>query len=461
MFRTSIAIGLLIASTCAGALAADRPLNQPPEGFTNLFNGKDLSGWRGRKPNFSPYVEARFTPEEREVKQKEWNDDRDKNWTVDTSKGEIVSNGKGVHLATEKAYGDFDFWVDWLMVSPNGDSGIYLRDYPQVQIWDPSNAHEVKNGADKGSGALWNNFPNNPGKWPLVKADNPVGQWNTFHIKMIGSRVWVWFNDKLTVDGQILDNYFDKTLKDVSEPYRHPVPVLPRGPIELQTHGSEIRFRNIYVREIPTSEANETVDKMTPEDGFKSVFNGKDFSGWGGPIENYEVVDGAIRCKPKKGGTIHTVEEFSDFEAKVEFKLPPAGNNGLAIRYPGTGDTAYVGMCELQILDDTAKVYEHLDPRQYCGSIYGVVAAHTGYLHPVGEWNFEHVTVKGHTIQVELNGTVITNADVSQFNVDDVTQFMHNGKHPGLMRDKGSFGFAGHNDPVEFRNIRIKPLEEK
>jgi hypothetical protein len=236
---------------------------------------------------------------------------------------------------------------------------------------------------------------------------------------------------------------------------------LPRGPIELQTHGSEIRFRNIYLREIPSSEANETLDKMTPEEGFKSVFNGKDFTGWGGPIENYEVVDGAIRCKPKKGGTIHTVEEFSDFEAKVEFKLPPAGNNGLAIRYPGTGDTAYVGMCELQILDDTAKVYEHLDPRQYCGSIYGVVAAHTGYLHPVGEWNFEHVTVKGHAIQVELNGTVITNADVSQFNVDDVTQFMHNGKHPGLMRDKGSFGFAGHNDPVEFRNIRIKPLEQK
>jgi len=278
---------------------------------------------------------------------------------------------------------------------------------------------------------------------------------------MIGSRVWVWFNDKLTVDGQILDNYFDKTLKDLPAPYEHPVPVLPRGPIELQTHGSEIRFRNIYLREIPTDEANATLDKMVGEDGYKSVFNGTDFSGWDGPIDEYEVKDGAIVCKPHKGGTIHTIEEFTDFEAKLEFKLPPGGNNGLAIRYPGKGDTAYLGMCELQILDDTAPQYEHLDPRQYCCSVYGVVPAHRGYLHPVGDWNFEHVTIKGSTIRVELNGTTVINTDVSKFDVSDVTQFMHHSKHPGLTRTKGSFGFAGHDDPVEFRNIRIKSLEQQ
>ena len=448
----------VVALTCAAACAADRPLNQPPEGFTALFDGKSLTGWRGRQPNFSPYLEAKFTPDERDAKQKAWNEDRDKHWRVDAAKGELVSDGHGVHLATEKPYGDFEMWVDWLIVSHNGDSGIYLRDYPQVQIWDPDNTHEVKNGADKGSGALWNNFADNPGKWPLVKADRPIGQWNTFHIKMIGSRVWVWFNDQLTVDGQILDNYFDKTLKDLPPMYEHPVPILPTGSIELQTHGSEIRFRNIYVREIPSEEANATLDKRIGEDGYKSVFNGKDFSGWGGPTDNYEVKDGAIVCKPKKGGTIHTDEEFEDFEAKLEFKLPPAGNNGLAIHYPGQGDTAYVGECELQILDDTAKVYEHLDPRQYCCSVYGVVPAHRGYLHPLGDWNFEHVVIKGHTIRVELNGTTVINTDVSKFNIDDPTQFMHNSKHPGLMRTKGSLGFAGHNDPVEFRAIRIKPL---
>src|SRR5712691_11465361 len=137
--------------------------------------------------------------------------------------------------------------------------------------------------------------------------------------------------------------------------------------------------------------------------------------------------------------------------ARLEFKLPPAGNNGLAIRYPGRGDTAYVGMCELQILDDSAADYAKLDPRQACCSAYGVVAAHRGYLRPVGEWNYEHVTVKGATIKVELNGNIVLDADVSK-----VTEFMANSKHPGLNRTKGSFGFAGHNDPVEFKNVAIK-----
>src|SRR5207247_929748 len=155
-----------------------------------------------------------------------------------------------------------------------------------------------------------------------------------------------------------------------------------------------------------------------------------------------------------KGGTIYTKEEFADFVARVEFKLPPAGNNGLAIRYPGKGDTAYVGMCEIQVLDDAAPVYAKLDARQYNGSAYGMVAAHRGYQRPVGEWNFEEVTVKGSKIKVELNGTVILNTDLSK-----VSDFMADHPHPGKDRTSGSFGFAGHNDPVQFRNIRIKPLE--
>ena len=135
------------------------------------------------------------------------------------------------------------------MVSHNGDSGVYLRGYPQVQVWDPDNPREVQNGAPKGSGALWNDNPENPGKWPLVKADNPVGEWNSFRIRMVGSRVWVWLNGKATVDGQVLDNFFDRTQ-----------PLVARGPIELQTHGSQIRFKNIYVREIAANEARAMAD---------------------------------------------------------------------------------------------------------------------------------------------------------------------------------------------------------
>jgi len=242
---TGIALTLLWFTGLPAAAPQQRP--QPPKGFTALFNGKDLTGWRGRQPNYNPEEEAALTKEARAEKQAQWNAARDAHWKVDTAKREIVSDGQSPHLATEKDYGDFELYVDWLMVSPNGDSGIYLRGYPQVQVWDPDNAREVKNGAPKGSGALWNNNHENPGKWPLVKADNPVGQWNTFKIKMIGSRVWISLNDKPTVDGQVLDNYFDRAK-----------PVVARGPIELQTHQSEIRFRNIYIREISAAEAKST-----------------------------------------------------------------------------------------------------------------------------------------------------------------------------------------------------------
>jgi hypothetical protein len=117
----------------------------------------------------------------------------------------------------------------------------------EVQLWDPANPREQKNGADKGSGALWNNNPDNPGRWPLVKADKPIGEWNTMVIKMVGTRVWVALNGQPTVVGQVLDNFFERRTQ----------PVLPAGSIELQTHGSEVRFRNIYVREIPEGEGKK------------------------------------------------------------------------------------------------------------------------------------------------------------------------------------------------------------
>ncbi len=246
-----VQIGLLVTVGLSAAFPQLRPLNRAPAGFTALFNGKDLSGWRGRQGTYSPHAEALLSKEDLSAKQVQWNAERDLHWSVDAAKGEIVSDGKSVHLATAKDYGDFDLYVDWLMVSHNGDSGIYLRSYPQVQIWDVDNPREARNGAPRGSGALWNNNADNPGKWPLVKADNPVGQWNTFRIKMIGSRVWVWFNDKQTVDGQVLDNYYDRA-----------VPLAAKGAIELQTHGSEIRFRSIYIREIPAAEAKATLDKL-------------------------------------------------------------------------------------------------------------------------------------------------------------------------------------------------------
>jgi hypothetical protein len=437
LYRSHLLV-LAILLTAADASAGDVT---PPKGFTALFNGKDLSGWHGM-PHFDPYKLAAMTEDERKAQIEKWTEDAKQHWTVDGNV--LVNDGNGAYLTTDKEFGDVELLIEYKTVA-KADSGIYLRATPQVQIWDyTKEGGKWELGADKGSGGLWNNSKGSPGKDPLVLADKPFGEWNSFRILMVGERVTVYLNDKLVVDHARLENFWNKNL-----------PLPKAAPIQLQTHGGEIRWRNMFVREIPSEEANEMLRKSHAK-GFESVFNGMDFDGWAGPVDQYEVKDGAIVCKPKKGGTIFTKEEYDDFVARVEFKLPPGGNNGLAIRYPGQGDTAYVGMCEVQVLDDTAKMYEKLDARQYNGSVYGIVAAKRGYLRPVGEWNFEQVTVKGSTIKVELNGSVIVDTDVSK-----ITEYMAKSPHPGKDRTKGHFGFAGHNDPVAFRNIQIKKLSSE
>jgi hypothetical protein len=433
-FSTLLAAGsslLLLAGAATAAPAA--------EGFVTLFNGQDTSGWHGQRTEDPRKFQA-LSPAEKQEHLAKDAEDAKQHWKVDD--GALVNDGHGVYMTTDKDYGDVELYVSWKLI-PKGDSGLYLKSTPQVQIWDFTDAGKFNLGSDKGSGGLWNNDAGMPGKDPLVLADKPLGQWNEFHIIQIGDRTTVSLNGKLVVDHARLQNYWNKAL-----------PLVAKGPIQLQTHGNEVRWKDIRVREIPADEANEFLAKHG-DDGFKSVFDGKALSGWAGPVQNYEVKDGAIVCKPGHGGCIYYDKELKDFAARVEFKLPEAGNNGLAIRYPGQGDPAYAGMTELQILDDGHQQYSKLDPRQSHGSAYGMAAAARGYLRPVGEWNFQEVTVKASTIKVELNGSLILNADISKVDPETI---MAKSPHPGKDRTSGFFGLAGHNDPVAFRAISIKPL---
>ena len=425
-------IGLLVFSSYATVTkAAD---NSPPPGYRNLFNGKDLAGWHGVGTEDPRKIQA-MTPEEQAQARQKSQEDIHKHWSIDGS--DLVNDGFGLYLTTDENFGDYELFIKYKTV-PKADSGIYLKGTPQVQIWDWMDESKLKYGGDKGSGGLWNNSAGRPGKDPLVRADKPLGEWNSFRIRQVGARTTVFLNGKLVVDHATLENFWDKKQ-----------PLVPKGPIQLQTHGGEIRWKDLYLREIPADEANS----ILANDGFTTLFDGRTLSGWEGAVENYEVTDGAIRCKPERGGVLRTHDEFGDFIVRLEFKVPPGGNNGLAIRYPGTGDAAYTGMCELQVLDNEAAKYAKLDARQYHGSAYGMAPAARGYSRPAGQWNFQEVTVVGSTIKVELNGNLILDTDLSK-----VTDLMANTPHPGKDLPHGFFGFAGHSDPVEFRHIRIKEL---
>jgi len=433
------AVALVAVSVFSFASTQSPQAGTPPEGFTALFNEKNLSGWWGLKTE-DPVKWKALSADKLAEKKAASLKDIAQHWSVNGE--ELVNDGHGLYLSTQKNYGDFEFLVDYKTV-PKADSGIYLRGIPQVQIWDSTEEAKFNIGANKGSGGLWNNSKGAPGKDPLVLADKPFGQWNSFRIIMVGERVSVWLNGKLLVDHARMENYFNRKGQ------------IPRtGPIQLQTHGGEIRWRNVFIREIGTNEGNEILASKGGND-FKSAFNGKNFEGWAGPTNNYSVDHGSIQCMKGKGGTIYVNEELADFSARMEFKLPPGGNNGLAIRYPGSGDTAYVGMCELQVLDDSAKKFAKLHPAQYHGSAYGMVPAARGYQRPVGEWNFQEVTVDGSRIKVELNGTLILNADLA-----NVEKPMYDlGKFKGRLRKSGYFGFAGHGDAVSFRNISIRNIK--
>ncbi len=207
---------------------AKRPDNTPPEGFVALFNGKDLTNWKGLVSN--PKDRAAMKPEDLAKAQAAADEKMKAHWAA--KEGILVFDGKGDNLCTVKDYADFELWLDW-KIEAKGDSGIYLRGSPQVQIWDPS--LEVAKGVY--SGGLYNNVKG-PSK-PLKNADKPIGEWNTFRIIMVGEEVTVYLNGELVVDKTPLENLWERDK-----------PIYPTGSIELQNHGNTLYFKNIYVKEL-------------------------------------------------------------------------------------------------------------------------------------------------------------------------------------------------------------------
>ncbi|MEX1135628.1 MAG: family 16 glycoside hydrolase, partial [Balneolales bacterium] len=191
------------------------------------------------------------------------------------------------------------------------------------------------------------------------------------------------------------------------------------------------------------------------EEGFVSLFNGIDLSGWTGSTDAYKVEDGQIISLTGQSGNLFTEDEYSNFNLKFDFKLTPGANNGIGIRTPSDGHAAYDGM-ELQVLDNTAEKYADLEAYQYHGSVYGVAAAERGHLNPVGEWNSQEVIARDSQITIILNGETILETDIREASTPHT---LDGREHPGLLHDSGHIVLLGHNDEVAFRNIFVQDLD--
>lgn len=198
-------------------------------GLVQLFNNKDLTGWKGLVGN--PIERSKMDASTLAAAQQKADDMMRKGWYVKDSV--LNFSGDGENICTTKQYRNFEMYVDW-KIETKGDAGIYLRGSPQVQIWDTS---RVDVGAQVGSGGLYNNQAHQ--SKPLKLADNAIGDWNNFHIIMKDDKVTVYLNGVLVVDNVVMDNYWDRAL-----------PIFPKEQIELQAHGTHVYYRDIYIREL-------------------------------------------------------------------------------------------------------------------------------------------------------------------------------------------------------------------
>ena len=362
------------------------------DGWISLFNGKDLTGWETK-------VEG-----------------ADEVWSVVDG---VIDCQPKLHPRGDKAlwtvdsYKDFELHVEWRLkekkgiynvpvVLPDGsyqmdangervvnpqpgaDSGIYLRgtNKAQLNIWCwPIGSGEVYGYRNKQDDPVIR-----AGVTPKVNADNPVGEWNTFEITMKGDRLTVILNGKTVIENAQLPGAPEE------------------GPIGLQHHGgidpetgeynptsSLIQFRNLWVRPIdgPLLALQDPADT---EEGWETLFNGQDLSGWlTGPNNKFVVENGELTVKrDNPDGQEHnldylwTEDRYGDFILDLEFKVVEGTNSGVFFRTDDVMDPVWTGL-EVQVTSSHGR--RDLSRTGTAGAIYDLLPPNKNAVNPPGEWN--------------------------------------------------------------------------
>ena len=359
-----------------------------------------------------------------------------------TETGMAYAGGAAATMGSGKNYENFELMFEW---KGEGKAGLGVRSIPQIDL-----------GGEK-SGALSGNVEGKNA--PVKLADNAAGEWNTVYVKVLNDRVTVNVNGVETASNVILENVYDRN-----------IPAFVEGQLMLVGEGAPVEFREMYMRELPSTPIFELSEEEKKE-GFEVLFDGTSMHKWTGNTVDYVPENGSIYVSAQYGGigNLYTVKEYSDFIYRFEFAFTREGaNNGVGIRTPMGVDAAYEGM-EIQILDHDAPIYKNLREYQQHGSVYGIIPAKRVKFPPLGEWNKEEIRVQGDHITVIVNGEVILDGNIREacqgHNVSEdgskrnpYTVDKYN--HPGLFNKKGHISFCGHGTGVKFRNIRIKDLSK-
>lgn len=404
-----------------------------PDGFVSLFNGKDLSGWRGmvREGGFEcPHVRRAMMPEKRWEYEAKGRKIMAEHWSV--RDGTLFFDGRpgGYNIAAEKQYGNFEAIVDWRFLRVCGDSGIFLRGLPQVQLWDPDMWDGI------GSGCIWNNRTG-----PFSSracADRPIGDWNRCRIRLVGERVWVWVNDVCTVDGIIYENLRQPGL---------PIPLIDN--FELQCHGDPVQFRNVFIRELPEEDVPDPasagrgrrIDLL--KDGLAGweAVDPKARMGWSvkdGVLSNY-VTDTPEKVHRGGSGGTHLKTkraDFYDFDLSYDVLVGKRCNSGVYLR----------GRYEIQANDS----YGRKPGCHNMGALYDLLSPSVAAEKPAGEWQHIDLTLYRRHLTVVLNGVkIIDNRPVA-------------GVTPGAVDGNefvpGPILLQGDHSNVSFRNMFLTPI---
>ncbi len=354
--------------------------------------------------------------------------------------GGVLSAATGAPtIGSDKEYENFCLIVEW---KTDGEAGLGIRSIPQIAL------------GGRNAGALTENKLHEN---TTPEAANRPGEWNTMEVRVVNDRVTVVLNGVTTCNNVILEN-----------PCNRQIPAYAEGQILLIGGSEPVSFRDMYIRELPSTPRFE-LSAEEAEEGFEVLFDGTSMHKWTGNTVNYVPVDGSIYVTAQYGGSgnLYTKHEYENFILRFEFQFLQEGvNNGIGIRTPMGVDAAYHGM-EIQILDHDAPIYKNLREYQQHGSVYGIIPAKRVKFPPLGTWNVEEIRAVGDRITVTVNGEVILDGNIREackgHNVapdggKKNPYTVDHRNHPGLFNASGHIGLLGHGPGIKFRKIRIKEL---